>query len=262
MKALYHHLLLLHYRYYFMFLCYGALPNIRSNAFTSEPPSRDPVSIENIRSLEKAVPLTSDNFDEVTKGKIIFIKFYSPSCPHCKSMAGAWNKLANYYQELHNQTNNKINYNILIGSIDCTDSPKGKDLCGRFEIVGLPTLLYGDASFGGIYLEEYSGDKSFDDLKSFAIEHLVPTCNAGNLDACTPDSRQKMEKYISMSYQELQDQISWLEKKQEEVKESYKEMFAKLQQEYNESLTEKEIQIVRAKATVKLIQEVIATKEL
>ncbi len=210
------------------------------------------------------MPLTSDNFDELTKGKIIFVKFYSPSCPHCKSMAGAWNELANYYhrQELQDDTdNNESNNNILIGSIDCTDSPKGKDLCGRFEIVGLPTLLYGDSSFGGIYLEEYNGDKTFSDLKSFAIEHLVPTCNPGNLDACAPESRRDMEKYIAMSYHELQDQIVGLEKKQEELKDSYKDMLAKLQKEYNEFLTEKEIQIVKAKATANLIHEIIATKE-
>lgn len=252
MKAPQHHLLCL-------FLWYYALPSI-ADAFTNEPPGRDPASIENIRSSEKAVALNSDNFDEVTKGKIIFIKFYSPSCPHCKSMAGAWNELANYYQEAHEDTTNKNN-NVLIGSIDCTDSPMGKELCGRFEIVGLPTLLYGDASFGGIYLEEYSGDKSFDDLKSFAIENLVPTCNPGNLDACPPESRQDMEKYIAMTYQQLQDEILGLEKKQDELKELYKDMFAKLQKEYDELLTEKEIQIVRAKGTAKLLQEVIATKE-
>ncbi|KAL3758439.1 hypothetical protein ACHAWU_005439 [Discostella pseudostelligera] len=236
-------------------LCHCALPSI-TDAFTNEPPGRDPASIENIRSSEKAVPLTSDNFDELTKGKIIFIKFYSPSCPHCKSMAGAWNELANYYQETHDNNNN----NILIGSIDCTDSPKGKDLCGRFEIVGLPTLLFGDASLGGIYLEEYSGDKTFGDLKEFAIEHLVAKCNPGNLDACTPESRKDMEEYIAMSYSELNERISALEKKQEELKDSFKDMFAKLQKQYDEMLTEREIQIVKAKASAKLIQEVIATK--
>ncbi|KAL7445948.1 hypothetical protein ACHAXH_009596 [Discostella pseudostelligera] len=237
-----------------LLLCHFALSSI-TDAFTNEPPGRDPVSIESIRSSEKAVPLTSDNFDELTKGKIIFIKFYSPSCPHCKSMAGAWNELANYYQEKHD------NNHILIGSIDCTDSPKGKDLCGRFEIVGLPTLLYGDASLGGIYLEEYSGDKTFEDLREFAIEHLVATCNPGNLDACTSESRKDMEEYIAMSYSELNEKILALETKQEELKDSYKDMFAKLQKQYDEILTEKEIQVVKAKATATLIQEIIATKE-
>ena len=103
-------------------------------------------------------------------------------------MAGAWNDLATYYHELHDDTKSSSSGNILIGSIDCTDSPKGKDLCSRFEIVGLPTLLYGDASLGGIYLEEYGGDKSFNDLKSFAIENLLPTCNPGNLGACDSES--------------------------------------------------------------------------
>ena len=69
-----------------------------------------------------------------------------------------------------------------------------------------------------------------------------------------------MEKYIAMSYQELRNQILRLETRQKELKESFKDMFAKLQTEYDESLTDKEIRIARAKGAVKLLQEVIATK--
>jgi hypothetical protein len=47
-------------------------------SFTNEPPGRDPVSIDQVRGAERAVSLTSDNFDELTKGKLVFIKFYSP----------------------------------------------------------------------------------------------------------------------------------------------------------------------------------------
>lgn len=104
------------------------------------------MSIDKVRSSEKAVILTTDNFDDMIKGKLAFIKFYAPYCPHCKEMAGAWNELATYYEDLPNTDN------ILIGSIDCTDSPKGKELCARFKIMGLPTLLYGDASLGALLI--------------------------------------------------------------------------------------------------------------
>mmetsp|Transcript_29209 Transcript_29209/g.62110 ORF Transcript_29209/g.62110 Transcript_29209/m.62110 type:complete len:247 (-) Transcript_29209:201-941(-) len=225
-------------------------------AYTYEPPGRDPVSIDKIRSSEKAVTLTSDNFDELTEGKLVFIKFYAPYCPHCKSIAGAWSELATYYQELPD------NENVLIGSIDCTDSPKGKDLCARFKMIGLPTLLYGDASLGGVYLEEFGGgDKTFEELKSFAVEKLVPTCNPANLDACSTDKRQDMEAFMAMSYQELDDKIKGMEKHQEDLKASFKNMFATLQKNYDHKIMEKELQITRAKANVKLIEEVIATRK-
>jgi thiol-disulfide isomerase/thioredoxin len=235
-----------------------------SNAFTNEPPGRDPASIETIRSSERAVVLTTDNFDELTEGKLVFIKFYSPFCPHCKTVAGAWDELASYYRGLSDgdDDDDKNNNNSLIGSIDCSDSPKGKDLCERFEIIGLPTLLYGDASLGGIYLEEYGGEKTFDDMKSFAAEALVPKCNPGRLDACPPDTRQEMESYMAMSYQALGDKIKGMEKNAEELKASFKTTFAVLQKKYDEIVTEKEIQISKAKANVKLMKEIIATKEL
>ena len=47
-------------------------------SFTNEPPGRDPASIDKVRAAERAVPLTSDNFDELTEGKFVFVKFYSP----------------------------------------------------------------------------------------------------------------------------------------------------------------------------------------
>jgi hypothetical protein len=121
--------------------------------------------------------------------------------------------------------------------------------------------LYGDASLGGIYLEEYGGDKTFEDMKSFAADALVPKCNPGRLDACPPDTRQEMEMYIAMSYQALDDKIKGMEKDQEETKAFFKNTFAVMQKKYDESVMEKELRISKAKANVKLIKEIIATKE-
>mmetsp|Transcript_34841 Transcript_34841/g.74269 ORF Transcript_34841/g.74269 Transcript_34841/m.74269 type:complete len:252 (+) Transcript_34841:93-848(+) len=246
--------LLLHLRQ-LLFLFLVCLRFDVAKTFTYEPPGRDPVSIDEILSSEMAVPLTADNFDELTKGKLVFIKFFAPYCPHCKSIAGAWNELAKYYDELPNSDD------IVIGSIDCTNSPAGKDLCGRFKIVGLPTLLYGDANFGGIYLEEYGGDKTFDELKSFAAEALMWSCNPGNLDACTPDMRKDTEVFMAMSYEALDGLIKGKEKQQDDIQTSFKNMYAKLQKNYDQSLLEKELQIAKAKANVKLIKEIIDTKD-
>ena len=235
-------------------------------AYTYEPPGRDPTSIDNARSSERSVVLTSDNFDELTEGKLVFIKFYSPYCPHCKTISAAWDELASYYRGPTDDGDDNDdmvkgnNKDILIGSIDCSDSPGGKDLCVRFEIVGLPTLLYGDASLGGIYLEEYGGEKTFEDMKSFAANALVPKCNPGRLDACPPDTRIEMETYMAMSYQALDDKIKGMEKDQEELKASFKDMFALLQRKYDEYVREKETQILMAKVNLRLIKEIIATK--
>ena len=171
-------------------------------------------------------------------------------------MANAWNELADHYQ----QPENNKNGDILIGSIDCTNSPTGKALCAKFKIMGLPTILYGDANFGGVYLEEYRGEKTITDLKNFASRTLVPECNAGNLDACAADERVEMESYIAMSYHELDAKIKQVEQKEKDTKAFYAAAFGKLHDSYNEQLAEKTIYVSRVKDDVRIIKEVISMK--
>lgn len=51
------------------------------------------------------VELTESDFDEMIKGKSVFVKFYSPSCPHCIKLAPVWEKVAQiaptYPQSFH-----------------------------------------------------------------------------------------------------------------------------------------------------------------
>ncbi len=240
--------------------------SILTQAFTYEPEGRDPASIEKIRALhnQDSIPLTIENFDELTSGKLVFLKFFAPYCPHCNSMAKAWNELASYYHSQNEpdmeQNNENTENNVLIGSIDCTDSPKGKELCARFKIIGLPTLLYGDASFGGAYLEEYAGDKDFQSLKSFAIENLVLSCGPWDLNACSPDSREELQSYMSLSYSTLDSRIKLMESRLDEIETNFRNEFDTMQKNYDEQLTEKEMKVLRAKENIKLIKEVLAAK--
>lgn len=217
-------------------------------SYTYEPPGKDPISIGKIRTSEQAVQLTTENYDELTSGKLVFIKFYAPYCPHCNAMAPAWNELATYYQT-------KGDDNVLIGSVDCTDSPRGKTLCMRFKLTGLPTLLYGPTSYNGVYLEEYGGDKSFDHLKSFALKELVPKCLPGSsLEACTSEERQQMEKYLPMSYSELNNVIHEEEEIIKNAQMKFKEKKNEMQKYYDTKLMEKEMKATKIKAEIKMIE--------
>lgn len=125
----------------------------------------------------------------------------------------------------------------------------------------LPTLLYGDASVGGIYLEEYGGEKTFKDLKSFAAEALVPKCNPENLDACSPEARPEMERFMKMTPKALEQFIGDLKKREDDIKEAHKKEFARLQRNYDDRLLEKELGIANAKLHIKMIKEIIASKK-
>ena len=244
----------LHSVFFLAFAAFGT--RHASRAFTREPPGRDPASIDKIRAAEEAVALTADNFDALTRGKLVFVKFYSPHCPHCQSMAKAWNKLATHYRERPGAED------ILIGSVDCTDARgRGKDLCLRFRINGIPTLLHGDASLGGVYLKEYGGEKGADALAAFAAEALVPTCNPGNLANCSPAERAEAEKFLAMPHAELDEYIEGKEREVEDLRDAFKRAKADMQRDYDRKLMEKELRVTRARASMKLIREVAATKK-
>jgi thiol-disulfide isomerase/thioredoxin len=56
-------------------------------------------------ATNEAVELTETDFDEMIKDHPTFVKFYSPSCPHCMKLAPVWEKVAQvaptYPQSFH-----------------------------------------------------------------------------------------------------------------------------------------------------------------
>eukprot|EP01083_Nonionella_stella_P263522 895102_1 len=110
-----------------------------------------------------AVPsLTPDNYDSMTDGKTVFLKFFAPWCGHCKKMAPDWEKLSGEFE----------GYEVgLVADVDCT--AEGKPLCDANGVKGFPTLKWGDPTA----LEDYQGGRSYDDLLKFATDNLKPICS-------------------------------------------------------------------------------------
>ena len=46
------------------------------------------------QATDEVVELIENDFDEAIKVKPTFVKFYSPSCPHCIKLAPVWEKVA------------------------------------------------------------------------------------------------------------------------------------------------------------------------
>ena len=89
-----------------------------------------------------AVELTGKNFDELTFGKAVFLKFFSPGCHHCQKVAPAWETMRAEFEN---------HENVLIGEIDCAGT--GKSLCNALIIDGFPSFKYGDP----IALQDFEG---------------------------------------------------------------------------------------------------------
>ncbi len=100
------------------------------------------------------VVLTADNFeDEVVGSKDTWVvEFFAPWCGFCKQLKDTWIELAT-----------GVKGKAKIGAVDCT---KHRTVCSKYGVNGYPTLK----KFGADKAkpEEYEGDRSIDDLKTFA----------------------------------------------------------------------------------------------
>jgi thiol-disulfide isomerase/thioredoxin len=94
------------------------------------------------------ISLSPANISQADKG-FWFIKFFSPTCPHCVEMAPAWVELAK-----------KVSADIKIGEVDCT---KHRDLCHKFNVHSYPTLI---AKSNG-RTRNYNGPRTVPELLKF-----------------------------------------------------------------------------------------------
>jgi len=140
-----------------------------------------------------AVELSPANWDEMTAGKSVFVKFFAPWCGHCKKLKPDWDKLMEEFKD---------SPTALVADVDCT--AEGKDLCEKHGVQGFPTLKYGDPSD----LQAYEGGRSYADILKFAQENLGPTCGPGeNLVLCDDAMKTKIEGYTKMSAGKLDGKI-------------------------------------------------------
>merc|ERR1712130_405767 len=145
-----------------------------------------------------SIELTTSNYDELTKGKTTFVKFFAPWCGHCKSMKPAWDKI--------NRKFGKTKEFLVIGEVDCTG--KGKELCDANDVQGYPTLKYGNPQA----LEPYTGGRDGKSLRLF-VETLTPLCSPENTDHCDDAGKLLIEKFMKLSPEELKTGIAEAEKK-------------------------------------------------
>jgi len=122
----------------------------------------------------------------------------------------------------------------LVADVDCTAA--GKPLCEKVGVRGYPTLKWGDPNA----LEDYSGGRTFADLKKFAKENLKPICSPSNLDLCDDEKKAEITKFMEMDDAELDKMIEEKEKLLEEAEETFKSEVDKLQKKYTELQSEKE----------------------
>lgn len=144
--------------------------------------------------------LSLENYEAEMGGKNSFVKFLAPWWGHCKSMAPAWEQLADEFAG---------SSSVLIADADCT--AEGDKLCEQFEIRGYPTIKYfvdGDMSEG----QDYQGGRDFDSLKEFVADKLEVKCFVSDPSTgCTEKQQKYIEKMAGKSSEDRAKQLTRLD---------------------------------------------------
>jgi len=98
--------------------------------------------------------LVADNFDDVTSGKSVLIKYYAPWCGHCKTLAPV-------YEELGAAFKGK---DIIIAEIDAT-----ANYIAESRVSGFPTIIYYDAQGNS---EVYQEGRDLESLTAYVNTKL------------------------------------------------------------------------------------------
>lgn len=106
------------------------------------------------------IALSADNFPQVIKNDVTFIKFFAPWCGHCKRMQPTWQQLALKFVG---------DEKVKIAKVDCTLT-ENRDLCSEQDVQGFPTIfIYKN----GEKITEYNGNRSLEDMFDFVKSHLT-----------------------------------------------------------------------------------------
>jgi Thioredoxin domain-containing protein len=192
------------------------------------------------------VELTDENWEDATKGRAIWVKFCTSSCHHCKQMHIAWERLGDEFAAANDPPNN-----VVIGRVNCDVEQK---LCERFEILGTPTLLYGNPHD----LQEYGGEKDFASLKAWAKEVLVPYCSPDNIAACSESEKQQMDIWMNqeMSLEEIDGMIESVLDREEVVQQEFQARVQELQNHHDSLLNDHTLHCAAIQRHVQLLKHV------
>lgn len=113
---------------------------------------------------EVVIKLTDANFEHATQASTgqttgkWFVNFHSPTCGHCQNLAPIWTSLAEELKMDHSDSG------VLVGSVDVQENPI---LAERFDIKGLPTLLY--FAEESMFMYPVGRERSVDELITFVL---------------------------------------------------------------------------------------------
>ncbi|KAG0025298.1 hypothetical protein BGZ81_007259 [Podila clonocystis] len=115
-------------------------------------------SLRGVNASEASTDLTSATFKSAISQGTTFVKFYSPRCPHCISLAPFWEQAAVDHQSLRNTKDFKF------AEVNCILEG---DVCDDNKVESYPSMQLFNK---GNKVQDYNGGRTTEALGSFAEE--------------------------------------------------------------------------------------------
>jgi len=165
-----------------------------------------------------SVDLTPSNFDEVVmdKDKDVLVAFYAPWCGHCKKLHPEYEKAAAAFR------NDK---NVVIAKID---ADKYKDLAGKYDVKGFPTVKFFPRGSSKKTPEDYNEDRNAEAIVKY-INRKAGTRRTvdGSLDesaGIVPTLNTYAKRFLNEATEKRDQLISDAEEAIKSLPESEKEL--------------------------------------
>eukprot|EP01001_Neometanema_parovale_P010146 NODE_6380_length_852_cov_200.562414_g6144_i0.p2 GENE.NODE_6380_length_852_cov_200.562414_g6144_i0~~NODE_6380_length_852_cov_200.562414_g6144_i0.p2 ORF type:complete len:138 (-),score=54.54 NODE_6380_length_852_cov_200.562414_g6144_i0:242-655(-) len=95
---------------------------------------------------------------------------------------------------------------VVIADVDCTVE---KDLCGKHDVNGYPTIKYWEDG----ERKDYSSGRSLDDLRAFITETLDKSkCDVNTLADCSKKEKKYIEKVKSLTADQIKEKLEEVNK--------------------------------------------------
>jgi protein disulfide-isomerase A6 len=114
-------------------------------------------------------------------------------------MKPAWDQLGDEYSS---------SSSVIVADVDCTVE---QDLCSNYDVKGYPTIKYFTAETDAKGAD-YSGGRSFDDLKQFVSDELEVKCLLSDTAGCSEKEVEFMGKWKAKPKADVSAQLERLSK--------------------------------------------------
>jgi protein disulfide isomerase family A protein 3 len=123
------------------------------------------VTVCHVSGGSVVVDLTEYSVDEfnleLQNHESIFVKFFTPTCPHCRDMAKDFALVARQLQD-------QDEYSIVLAEVDCSHDA-GEEICSKYGIQGFPTLKL--FRYGSFY-KNYNAQRKAKTMKQWLLNQV------------------------------------------------------------------------------------------